>query len=62
MTTAKTEPTQNYSEAGREQAQGQARMEAGDTVAGKQMKAEGVADAQHAPSIDMNDVSNVSDS
>ena len=60
MTTAKTEPTQNYAEAGREQTQGKAKMDAGQTVEGKIEKAEGVADAQHAPNIDINDVKNVS--
>ena len=61
MTTAKTTPTENYAEAGAEQAQGKADMDKGETVEGKQLKAEGVADAQHAPSIAMNDVTNISE-
>lgn len=69
MTTAKTTPTEEYQEAGRDQAQGQAKMdtakgtvESGDAqaVEGAIQKAEGVAAAQKAPNIDYNDVKNTS--
>ena len=61
MTTAKTTPTENYAEAGAEQAQGKAKTDKGETVEGKQLKAEGVADAQQEPNIAMNDVTNISE-
>ena len=53
-------PTQNYKTAGKNQAQGAAKVESGNTVEGKQQKAEGVATAQKAPNIDINDVTNIS--
>ena len=62
MTTAKTTPTEEYFDAGHDQAQGKAKIERGEeTVEGKVQKAEGVATAQKEPNIDMNDVKNVSD-
>ena len=65
MTTAKTTPTENYSEAGAEQAKGKAKVDhassGGETVEGKQLKAEGVADAQQEPNIAINDVTNISE-
>ena len=61
MTTAKTTPTDNYAEAGAEQAKGKAKMDKGETVEGKQLKAEGVADAQQEPNIAMNDVTDISE-
>ena len=59
MPTANTTPTETYQEAAKNQAQGDAKIEKGKkTVEGKIQKAEGVASAQKAPNIDMNDVEN----
>lgn len=61
MPTEKTTPTSTYQKAGAQQAQGEAAIESGDTVEGKIEKARGVAKAQIAPNIDINDVKNVAD-
>ena len=66
MTTAKTTPTEEYFEAGRDQAQGDAKVDMADkhgerSVEGDIQKARGVAKAQIEPNIDMNDVTNIAE-
>ena len=66
MTTAKTTPTEEYFDAGHDQAQGKATIDHAEargeqSVEGKVQKAEGVATAQKEPNLAMNDVMNVAE-